>query len=84
MTLALALFLLVCGLAALVLAGESLARGPAVIIVTLLLLVVGFICSASFLRGSDPVHAALGRLAYGGAAFTALAVTAVLLRSTRA
>jgi uncharacterized membrane protein len=41
MSLALALFLLVCGLAALALAGESLARGRWVIAVTLFLLGVG-------------------------------------------
>lgn len=84
MSLALALFLLVCGLAALALAGESVTRGAAVIVVTLSLLVLGVFCSGSFLSGSDPIHAALARFAYGGAGFTALAITAVLLRPRRA
>ena len=80
MSLALALFLLVCGLAALALAGESLARGATVIVVTLCLLTLGAVCGGAFLPGNDPIHATLARLAYGGVGFTALVLTTVVLR----
>jgi hypothetical protein len=84
MSFALALFLLACGLAALAVAGESLTRGAAVIVVTLSLLALGVLCGGAFLPAADPIHAALARIAYGGVGFTALAVTAVLLHPRHA
>lgn len=86
MSLALALFLLVCGLAALAAAGDSLARGAVVIVVTLFLLGFGLFCGVGFFAAGEianPIHVALWRQAYGGAGFTSLAFTAMLLRSRK-